>query len=228
MHSTTSMTIFKKNPGENQIPVMPMLHILSTHGFVLSFNFLNFQPARVDICSPPQNIADQSGMHLFRPMTVDNNSSPATPPTIQSNIPPQPMLSNVLKLGGDPQANITFDISGTGATSTPTKPPAMQIKPTFGLAPNDGQPPKPVATSLFGSSALGSTGFSLGGGAKEIQKPLLSQPPVWGAAPSTPAPAQAPSPQAVASVIPQKPATDANKPFITVSSNYKPATQSNK
>lgn len=54
------------NLGENQIPIMPMLHILSTHGFVLSFDLLNFQPMAIGICSPPQSIADQSGLQLFR------------------------------------------------------------------------------------------------------------------------------------------------------------------
>lgn len=57
--------------GENEIPVMPMLHILSTHGFLLSFDLLNFQPTRVDICSPPQNIADQSGLQQFQMRTID-------------------------------------------------------------------------------------------------------------------------------------------------------------
>lgn len=216
--------------GENQIPVMPMLHILSTHGFLLSFNFLNFQPTRVDICSPPQNLADQSGLHLFRPITVECKPSSAVPPTMQSNAPlQQQLLPNAPRAqsASDFQANITFDISGSGATSTPAKPPTMQAKPTgFGLQQTtDSKQPKPAVSSLFGGTSatgFGSLGFNLGG-TKEVAKPQISQQ----------ASVLAPAPTSAA-VIPQnninttKVATEASKPFITVPSTYKPASQPTK
>lgn len=97
--------------GENEIPVMPMLHILSTHGFLLSFDLLNFQPTRVDICSPPQNIADQSGLQQFQMRTID--SSP------QGNIG-KTFLSN------DLPGNLTFSVADNAVTSTPSKPQPTQ------------------------------------------------------------------------------------------------------
>ncbi|XP_031632633.1 nuclear pore complex protein Nup214-like isoform X2 [Contarinia nasturtii] len=73
--------------GKNLIPVMPMLHILSTHGFISSFNMLNFQPNRVDICSPPQNISDQSGLGFFKQNTSVGAAQKimTTPPLQQPN-----------------------------------------------------------------------------------------------------------------------------------------------
>lgn len=196
---------------------MPMLHILSTHGFLLSFNFLNFQPTRVDICSPPRNLADQSGLNLFRPTAVESKQSPVAQPTA---LPQQQPLQ---KLASDFQPNLTFDITGSGATSTPAKAPMMQ-KPLFGLQQTtDSQPPKSTVTNLFGSAS--STGFgnlSFGLAGKEAPKPTIAQAP-------TLAPAPAP-----ASVIPQnnmnaaKVPAEASKPYLTVSSTYKPTTQTTK
>lgn len=215
------------NLGENQIPVMPMLHILSTHGFLLSFNLLNFQPNRVDICSPPQNLPDQSGLGLFRQSAVD-----AKPPSA-AQVPPQSTqpLANVMKT---PSAtsndfhsnNLTFSITPeTGATSTPAKPSLLQTKPTFGLSTADTQQQKPAMTNLFGGAStggFGSSGFGLGG-SKEAPKPFAAS-----NVPAAAAPALAPTiPQNNVSNV-AKVSTEANKPFLTVQPNYKPASQTSK
>lgn len=44
--------------GETQIPVMPMIHLLSTHGCVISFDFLNLSSKFVGICSPPRPLPE--------------------------------------------------------------------------------------------------------------------------------------------------------------------------
>lgn len=50
---------------ENQLPVMPMLHMLSTRGLLISFNILNTMPNCLSICSPPHLVADSSGLNSF-------------------------------------------------------------------------------------------------------------------------------------------------------------------
>ena len=52
--------------GENELPVMSMVHILSTHGLLISYNFLNLKPNAPGLCSPPGPINDQSGQ--FKPI----------------------------------------------------------------------------------------------------------------------------------------------------------------
>lgn len=52
--------------SEQKIPVMPMVHVLSTHGHLVSFNFLNLTPGAPDVCSPPPPITDASLQ--FRPI----------------------------------------------------------------------------------------------------------------------------------------------------------------
>lgn len=65
---------------ENQLPVMAMLHMLSTHGLLISFNILNTIPNCPSINSPPQLVSDSSGINSFTiaaPSTgLPNVSSP--------------------------------------------------------------------------------------------------------------------------------------------------------
>lgn len=122
--------------GENQIPVMPMLHILSTHGLLLSFNLLNFHPNRVDICSPPQLIHDKSAVHQFKMSPIGNNQ-PVTPTKTPFNQQNSVTLLNT-PVASDLQVhnnNLTF-IPETGATSTPAKPLQSNDfpKPSFGAS----------------------------------------------------------------------------------------------
>lgn len=191
-----------------------MLHILSTHGFILTFDLLNFQPSRVDICSPPQPIADQSGLHLFKQNIATN--TPQTP-AAQVTTPPQAALTKSSSASEFQVNNITFAIPETGATSTPAKPPPNQIKPTFGVQSAELQQPK--QTSLFGgigSSGFGSSGFGLGG-SKEIPKPFAAQPSTI--APVVPANSITSTPKST---------VEPSKPFLTVQANYKPAAQPTK
>lgn len=167
-----------------------MLHILSTHGLLLSFNLLNFQPSRVDICSPPQTIPDQSGMNMFRPIAIETRAaaaaaaapSPATnmqQPPQQSIASPatgvQPSFGNTTKLFSPPDlqqsSSLTFSIPDTAATSTPAKPslmmqpsiPQMQAtpKPSFSLANTNTQAAKPAMTNLFSAPPPGAASTAL-------------------------------------------------------------------
>lgn len=197
-----------------------MLHILSTHGFLLSFNLLNFQPTRVDICSPPQNLPDQSGLGLFRQNVVDIKQpvqiSTSTQP-LAAAVKVTPATSSEFQLN-----NLTFAIPETGATSTPAKQPQTQTKPTFGLPNTETPQTNSTATSLFGgtpTAGFGSSGFGLGG-SKEVAKPFTQTcAPATASVPSVPQ-------KTVANVA--KVSTDTSKPFLTVQPNYKPASQTNK
>lgn len=177
----------------------------------------------MDICSPPQNIADQSGLHLFRPIAAD-----IKPPSIQQqNTPPQQNLGMATKLphSNDFQQtnNLTFSIPETGATSTPAKPSQLQSKPTFGLPTTNTQPTKPAMTNLFGNktgNVFGGNSFSLGG-SKETPKPFISQ---------QPAPVSVPPATTQQNNAPNivKVSTEISQPFLTVQPNYKPPTQPTK
>lgn len=144
--------------GENEIPVMPMLHILSTHGFLLSFDLLNFQPTRTDICSPPQNIADQSGLQKFQMTAIDSKPGDVTSPPANIGKPFSP---------NDLPANLTFSVAGNAVTSTPAKPAAqglLQPKPVTEKPTVANAQPQPMPSGLFGSlSSFGSPSGGLTG-----------------------------------------------------------------
>uniref|UniRef100_A0A1B0A843 Nuclear pore complex protein Nup214 n=1 Tax=Glossina pallidipes TaxID=7398 RepID=A0A1B0A843_GLOPL len=59
--------------GEKKLSTMPMVHVLSTHDHLISFNFLNLSEGAVNLCSPPPPCADLSGK--FKPLeeTIADN-----------------------------------------------------------------------------------------------------------------------------------------------------------
>lgn len=136
---------------------MPMLHILSTHGFLLSFDLLNFQPTRVDICSPPQNIADQSGLQQFQMRVIDSKPSDVTSPQGNNG---KTFSSN------DLPGNLTFSVAGNAVTSTPAKPPAqslLQPKPIPEKTTAVNAQTQSKSSGLFGGlSSFGSPSGGLG------------------------------------------------------------------
>lgn len=224
---------------------MPMLHILSTHGLLLSFDLLNFQPSRVDICSPPQILPDQSGLNTFRPVAVETRAAvaAASPPPVSS--PPQQQqqpspisqqnsFANTTKLFAAPDfqqtGNLTFSIPETAATSTPAKPslllqPAIP-KPNFPLS-NAGaaQPAKPAMTNLFGAPApstqfFGGLSSNANTGSSLFNLSGSKEPIKPFAAAATPA-----APSVQSTIAAHKPASETNQPFLTVQPNYKPSAQ---
>lgn len=60
--------------NETLLLPMPMLHLLSTAGLLLSFDIINRLANVPNICSPPRPIADQSG--AFRTDVVDVKAAP--------------------------------------------------------------------------------------------------------------------------------------------------------
>lgn len=52
--------------GETKFPVMPMIHLLSTDGLLISFNLLNTMPNTPGICCPPNPIRNNSGLVYFK------------------------------------------------------------------------------------------------------------------------------------------------------------------
>lgn len=198
--------------GENQIPVMPMVHILSTHGFLLSFNLLNFQPTAISICSPPQIIGDRSGSHLFAELSAD----PKTPVSVQQQQqqrpePPKPERLFQAPVSNDvPSSNMTFVIP-ENATSTPTKP-TLQTKSLFAVAPEQKTTSSSIlagstATSFGKTNTFGSPGFgatTFGQTANVTKEPTNS---------------------VTVAQVPQQRTTEMTKPFLTVDPNYTPPTQ---
>lgn len=105
--STHQLTI-----GETIIPVMPMIHILSTHGLLISFNFLNLIPNSPGICSPPNLISDTSS-HF---KSIDEI-------LISENQKSQLATTTTVSETKTAQKQQTVDVSFTfssSATSTPT------------------------------------------------------------------------------------------------------------
>lgn len=60
---------------EEQLPVMPMLHLLSTIGTFISFDIINKRVNCPGVCSPPAPLSDTSGIDHFRPLTSASVSS---------------------------------------------------------------------------------------------------------------------------------------------------------
>lgn len=190
---------------------MPMVHIYSTHGYLLSFNLLNLQPTYVDICSPPRPISDRSAANLFAELPAASKTPTQPPAAAQPQPQVQPKTQEVAKTSSAEHANLTFVIA-ENSTSTPAKSSlgfGGQPKSLFGGA----QAPQPTATSLFGGTAA--NGF---GSTNLPAKPANFPSPTFGSPAAPPAnsivakPAQAP---------PAKPSEPA-KPLYTVDPNYTP------
>lgn len=46
-------------------PPMPILHLLSDRGFLISFDVVNLKPDVPSICCPPEPVRDSSGLSLY-------------------------------------------------------------------------------------------------------------------------------------------------------------------
>lgn len=110
---------------ETVLPVLPLIHLLTTHGSLVSFNFLNMIPNQRGICSPPNIPADTTGLALYRVHDFNENESkkPILAPVSSSN-------------------DIIFSIA-QGTTSTPSVPKTKSI-----FSPNE----QKSVGSLFGNT----------------------------------------------------------------------------
>lgn len=50
---------------ESKQKPMPMIHLISDRGVLISYDFLNTLPNIPGICSPPKTVADTSGIAQF-------------------------------------------------------------------------------------------------------------------------------------------------------------------
>lgn len=211
---------------ENQLPVMAMLHILSTHGQLISFNILNMTANCPNISSPPHLVPDSSGLNSFTIALPSTNVSTVSPP----------------------KADISFSYPAA-VTSTPRVP-----QKTISLS-NANEAPKAVSAPFQNTAAAepGKAFANLFGGQTTIQ-PIASSQSAFSSVPkSTEALAQPSSQTSVfgiaqaskaqipASVVtaPLKPNSmhpaatvpvprpDNNKPFITVAPTFSQPPQSN-
>lgn len=199
--------------GEIRVPVMPMVHIYSTHGYLLSFNLLNLQPTYVDICSPPRPISDRSAANLFAELPAASKTPTKAPAPAQPQPQVQPKTQEVAKASSGEHANLTFVIP-ENSTSTPAKTSlgfSGQPKSLFGGA----QAPHPsAATSLFGGKPA--NGF---GSSNLPAKPANFSSPTFGSPAATPANNIVPKPAQAPPAKTSEPA----KPLYTVDPNYTPA-----
>lgn len=93
---------------ESQMPIMPMIHLLSTHGQLISFDFLNMTQGINGICSPPPPVVDKSGQ--FLPLQLRTNSEKQQS-SMTTAIP-----NNAIKKEDN---NTTFVMNNQITTSTP-------------------------------------------------------------------------------------------------------------
>lgn len=90
--------------NEVEFPVMPMIHLLSTHGYLLSFDFINKSSSYSDICSPPRIPQDTTGISFFKEQVF-------TVPEVKKIELPKPVQAG------------SFSSFNTGVTSTPISLP---------------------------------------------------------------------------------------------------------
>lgn len=176
--------------AEKPFPVMPMIHILSTHGQLVSFNFLNFSQNAPGLCSPPRPISNNAALSQFRPINTTAGAATQLAPTSDvASQQPQPVTSEV-----------SFALP-SGATSTPAQVVdlyAFQLidsinkffsqdrksKPAFGDVGTTGNLFGNLSNSgttlLFGNAQAakpgGGTGITFGGQRPAVTTASVSQP----------------------------------------------------
>ncbi|KAL5277282.1 NUP214 family protein [Megaselia abdita] len=149
---------------ELEKPVMPMVHILSTQGILISYNFMNLRPNAPDVCSPPPPISDNTGGQ-FR--------------LLSELLGPAKVAPVVTSAGVTPAVDMTFTIP-KGSTSTPAKErPSIGPNSTlFGASSQGLSFAQTTATKLnFGQSGPSMTSLSLGLGSTE-NKPVAQTAPL--------------------------------------------------
>lgn len=107
--------------GEQMLPVMPMIHVLSTHGHLVSFNFLNLTPNAADVCSPPPPLNDVSGQFkaLHETLAVAGRGDEHSGQKAQRNEAPLGLTVNTQQGGGIGLGDMTFTVGPNMVTSTP-------------------------------------------------------------------------------------------------------------
>ncbi|EDW00606.1 nuclear pore complex protein Nup214 [Drosophila grimshawi] len=174
--------------NEQQLPNMPMVHVLGTDGTLLAFNFLNLQPGATSICSPPPPLADTSGQFVPLNALLAAEEEQPTPGGGGAAAPaPSAPIAQLAPVEASTPAlsDISFAFTPNTVTSTPAplkdKPPSLFAG--FGNVGNKQAPP------AFGAPAAAPLNFTT---CAAVVKP---QPPTsfggFGGAASTAPPATA-------------------------------------
>ncbi|XP_043645623.1 nuclear pore complex protein Nup214 [Drosophila teissieri] len=154
--STHQLTI-----NEQKLQTMPMVHVLSSDGLLLSFDFLNVLPTAVSVCSPPPPVADTSGQFrsLSTLLPIEEKDQPAVAASPPSKAPAATPAAS---------SDISFAFTPNTVTSTPApskdKPPSLFSG--FGAAA-----PKAPAPQLSFGTAPTSSPLSFGAPAANAAKP---------------------------------------------------------
>ncbi|XP_065355960.1 nuclear pore complex protein Nup214 isoform X2 [Calliphora vicina] len=229
--------------GEKRFPVMPMIHVLSTHGHLVSYNFLNLSPNAVDVCSPPPPLNDISGQFVALretiaagvPLALGNQNKPATAEQVGGNRPPA---------GGAGFGDMTFSLGSNMVTSTPAvkdKPVSLfgaQIaapKPTtgFGFPANtaaSSAAPAPSTTTITANKPSTGFGFAAAPAATGQQFGGMTTGTAYGgfsgtgftAKPSEPNNQTSTQTQSVQSANTTNKNPEVNKPLYTVPATFTP------
>ncbi|XP_017078280.1 nuclear pore complex protein Nup214 [Drosophila eugracilis] len=229
--STHQLTV-----NEQKLQSMPMVHVLSSNGALLSFNFLNLMPAAVSVCSPPPPVADTSGQ--FRPLNTLLSNEDENQPVVAASPPPKTPAVTA-------PSDISFAFTPNTVTSTPApskekppslfsgfgaaaaKAPASQL--SFGAVPNSAPLSFGAATTSGGKPATALGGFgapatnpSIGSmfsapGTNTFGAIALNKPTAASVTPRLPASETAASP-----AVPTPAPASVNKPLYTVPSTYTP------
>lgn len=220
--------------NEKKLQTMPMVHVLSSDGELLSFNFLNVLPTAVSVCSPPPPVADTSGQ--FKPLNMllaseeeeqpawaaSPSKAPAATPAASSDISFAFTPNTVTSTPAPSKDKQPSLFSGFGAAAA--KAPAPQL--SFGTAPTSspvsfGAPTTNAAkpTTPFGGFGTQATNTAMGSmfsasGANAFGGMALNKPAIASVTPRTAAPG---------STVPATPASaPANKPLYTVPLTFTP------
>uniref|UniRef100_A0A182NUP6 Nuclear pore complex protein Nup214 n=1 Tax=Anopheles dirus TaxID=7168 RepID=A0A182NUP6_9DIPT len=128
--------------GEQTFPVMPMIHLLSTYGQLVSFNVLNTLPNVPNLCSPPKPAQDLSG-GAYAMIDMESKSVSAAVPSVLAPAPaPAPA----------PASEISFAVPN-GATSTPAIAKSKSFFNAGGASVGEAVQKSPIA--LFGAAGAG-------------------------------------------------------------------------
>ncbi|KAL7737934.1 hypothetical protein ACLKA6_006299 [Drosophila palustris] len=221
--STHQLTI-----NEQQLPSMPMVHVLGTDGTLLTFNFLNLQPGVASVCSPPPPVADTSGQFCALDTLIGAEEQ-------------QPTAGAAPVLAAAPATDISFAFTPNTVTSTPApakdKPPSLFAgfgnvgtkapPPTF-AAPSVSSAPlnfasatKPMAAPSFGGFAAATTTTTM---APRFNLPVANAAPNFGhlEKPAAVAPAPAAAPATVGSQAATMKTNNNSKPLYTVPPTFTP------
>ncbi|XP_030554496.1 nuclear pore complex protein Nup214 [Drosophila novamexicana] len=223
--------------NEQQLPSMPMVHVLGTDGTLLAFNFLNLQPGAASVCSPPPPLADTSGQFCALDALLGaEEQSPAPPAAVAPPATVATVEANTPAL-----SDISFAFTPNTVTSTPApikdKPPSLfagfgnvsnKGPPAFGApaAPLNfaAAPAKPLPAPSFGGFGAPNTAPPPTGSMFRLPAPN-NAPSFTNLAVDKPAPAPAPTAASLpATTTAAAAATKANsnKPLYTVPPTFTP------